>query len=93
MQPPPVALNPGFPSWILSGSVRENLQAVRDKFQDRKPWIRGYPYSCQNRYSRQVVDWILLVALMLLYTITESLAAAAKGGLLIPAISSSHQSQ
>ena len=26
-------------------------------------------------------------------TVTESLAAAAKGGLLIPAISSSHQSQ
>ena len=97
MKPPPVASNLGFSSRILFRSFRENLQVVRDNIQDGKFGFEGYPYS-----SRQVVKigklletsgWRDSVSSFDVTTATEPLAAATKGGLLIPAISSSHKSQ
>ena len=52
MQPPPVPLNPGFPSRILSRSFGENLQVVRDKIRDGKLGFEAtlqLKASCQNQ--------------------------------------------
>ena len=80
MQPPPVALNPGFPSRILSHSFGENLQAVRDKIGNRKLGFKASP-TAEDKLSKSVSSFDITIT-------TESLAAAAKCGLLIPAISS-----
>ena len=97
MQPPPAASNLGFSSRILSHSFRENLKAVRDKIRDGKLGFKATP-TVENKLSKSVglletSGWWNSVSSFDVATATEPLAAAAKGGLLILAISSLHQSQ
>ena len=73
--------------WRISpSSVRQN--------PGRRAWIRGYiplqlKTSCQNQSVLETSCWWDSVSSFDIATATESFAAAAKGGLLIPAISSS----
>ena len=87
MQPSPVASNPSFPSQILSHSFGENLQAVRDKIRDGKLWFEATPRA-EDKLSKSIRSsgWWDSVSSFDVATTTELLA---KGGLLIPAISSS----
>ena len=91
MQPPAVASNPGFPSRILSRSFGENLQAVRDKIGDGELGFKATPTTVEDKLSNQSLletrGWWDSLSSFDVTIATESLAAAAKGGLLIPAIS------
>ena len=68
---------------------------MRDKIQDGKPGFEAIP-TAEDKLSKEVLEtsgrWDS-VSSFDVGTATESLAAAAKGGLLISAISSLHQSQ
>ena len=93
MQPPPVASNTGFSSRILSRNFGENIQAMRDKIWDGKLGFAATT-TAEDKLSKYVLEtsgWWDSVSSFDIATATESLAAA-KGGLLIPAIFFSHQS-